>query len=277
MMDIEAEIFQDYSIDEIKQGFFEDERGYTCLICGERFEKGEIYSFADRLYEGKIAVKLHIKHKHQSVKEVLLNMNANNMGISELQLQLLNFFAKGMSDKEIAEYLGVSGSTIRNHRHKLRERERQNKIFISLMELLEEDGLGRIAAQLDRNKVDITEENTVSDKERKRILDKYMTESGRLKAYPNYERSKRVVLEAILVNFCLGTKYTEEEINHILKSIYIDYKLLKHELIAYNYLDRTTTGAIYWVKNYSKKYDEIAENLASNPQVLEECLEQIAK
>ena len=48
-MDIEAEVFQDYSIDEIKQGFIEDDKGYTCLICGERFEKGQIYSFSDIL------------------------------------------------------------------------------------------------------------------------------------------------------------------------------------------------------------------------------------
>ena len=262
-MDIEMEVFQDYSVDEIKQGFFEDDKGYTCLICGERFEKGEIYNFSGRLYEGKKAINLHIQYKHQSVKEVLLNMNASNMGISDLQLQLLNFFARGLSDKEIAEYLGVSSSTIRNHRHKLRERERQNKMFVSLMEILEEDGLGKSNAQVDRNRIDMTEEMILSDKERKRILDKYMTVSGRLKAYPNYERSKRVILEAIMVNFCVETKYEEEEINNILKSIYIDYKLLKHELIAYNYLGRTTTGAIYWVKNYSKPEDIKENNLIS--------------
>lgn len=275
MVDIEAEVFQDYSIDEIKQGFIEDDKGYICLICGERFEKGQIYSFSDRLYEGKVAVKLHIKYKHQSVKDVLLNMNANNMGISDLQLQLLNFFAKGLSDKEIADYLGVAGSTIRNHRHKLRERERQNKLFISLMELLTEDGF--VKNNIHMNKNDSIEENVLSDKERKRILDKYMTESGRLKAYPNYERSKKVILEAILVNFCMGTQYSEEEVNHILKSIYTDYKLLRHELIEYNYMDRTTTGAIYWVKNYSKPYENKTDFLSNHPQVVAECLEQIAK
>lgn len=276
-MDIEAEVFQDYSIDEIKQGFFEDDKSYTCLICGERFEKGEIYSFSDRLYEGKKAIQLHIKYKHQSVKDILLNMNANNMGISDLQLQLLNFFAKGLSDKEIAEYLGVTGSTIRNHRHKLKERERQNKLFISLMEILKEDGFGKTSTQLDRNRVDITDENSISDRERKRILDRYMTASGRLKTYPNYEKSRRVILEAILINFCTETKYTEEQVHDILKSIYGDYKLLKQELIAYNYLDRTTTGAIYWIKNYSKQYSVKENDLLGNPQVGEECLEQIAR
>lgn len=251
-MDNEAELFEGYSIEEIKQGFYEDKKRYTCLICGKRFEKGEIYSFSNKLYEGKKAIGLHIKSKHDSVKEILLKMKANNMGISELQLQLLNFFADGLSDKEIAERLGVSSSTIRNHRYKLRERERQNKMFISLMELLmEEKVVGRVTVQNDKDKIEM-EDDVVSDKERKRILDKYMTETGRLKAYPNYERNRRVILEAIMVNFYVGRKYTEAEIDQILESIFADFKLLKSELMAYGYIDRTNTGAIYWVKDYDR-------------------------
>lgn len=257
-MEYEVELFDGYSIEEIKQGFYEDKKGYTCLICGKRFEKGQIYSFSNKLYEGKKAIGLHIKSKHNSVKEVLLKTKANNMGISELQLQLLNFFADGLSDKEIAERLGVSSSTIRNHRYKLRERERQNKMFISLMELLMEDKvIGKISTPNEKDKAEAEEEG-VSDKERKRILDKYMTETGRLKAYPNYERNKKVILEAIMVNFYVGKKYTEGEINQILESIFIDFKRLKNELIAYGYIDRTDIGGIYWVKDYDRvDYPEV--------------------
>ncbi|MBE6023899.1 MAG: DUF2087 domain-containing protein [Cellulosilyticum sp.] len=250
-MDIETGLFEDYAIDEIKQGYTQDEKGYNCLICGERFEKGQIYSFSGKLYEGRKAIKLHIQYKHDSVKEVLLSMNANRMGISELQLQLLNFFAQGLSDKEIAAKLEVSTSTIRNHRHKLREREKQNKIFVSLMELLQQDGLGgRASLQHDKFKED-EQGRGISNQERKRILEQYMTPSGRLLDYPRHNPSKCVILEAILVNFVAGRKYLEKEIDDILRTIYEDYKLLKRELITYNYLDRTHTGAVYWVKEYN--------------------------
>lgn len=250
-MDNTAELFEGYSIEEIKQGFHEDQRGYTCLICGKRFDRGEVYNLSNKLYEGKKAICLHIRSKHDSVKEVLLKTKANNMGISELQLQLLNFFANGVSDKEIAEHLGVSGSTIRNHRYKLRERERQNKMFISLMELLEQDKT-MSKNQMDIEKNEINDE-VISDKERRHILDKYMTETGRIREYPSYERHKRIVLEAIMINFHKGKKYTEDEINQILMSIYTEFKILKKELITYGYIDRTLTGAIYWVKDYGKE------------------------
>lgn len=248
-MDIETELFEDYSVDEIKRGFLEDEKSYTCLICGSHFRKGEVYQISGKFYDSRKAIELHIKQAHQSVKETLLNIEANSMGISQLQLQLLNFFAKGLSDKEIAEHLGVAGSTIRNHRYKLRERERQNKVFIALMETLKADGhVAKGNSQMDRAKED--EQNMgVSDKERKRVLDKYMTASGRLKSYPSYERSKRIILEAILVNFYTGKKYSEAEIDRILGSIYKDYKMIRSELIMYHYLDRTNTGAVYWLKD----------------------------
>lgn len=243
-VELESELLGGCSLEEIKQGFIEEGTSYTCLVCGEHFEKGEIYTFAGRLYEGAKAIAIHIQQEHQSMQNVLLQVRANNMGISELQLQLLNFFANGLTDKEIAEYLGVSGSTIRNHRYKLRERERQNKLFLALMESLGDDGIVSARGSFEG------ESDLVSDKEKKRILDRYMTDAGALKSYPHFEKSRRVVLETVLKNFAIGKPYSEEDIKEILSGIYSDYKFLKSELMAYDYLDRTNKGAIYWVKNY---------------------------
>lgn len=252
-VEIESELLGECSVEAIKRGFIEGEACCTCVLCGERFEKGKIYMFTDKFYEGSKAVTVHIQQEHQSVGTFLLNLRANNMGISELQLQLLNFFAKGLTDKEIADYLGVSGSTIRNHRYKLRERERQNKLFLALMETLESDGLGggRASLQGERlREIELGEVSPINEREKKRILERYMTDSGRLKSYPQFEKNRRIVLEAILKNFCIGKCYSEEELQNILSGIYRDYKLLKDELMAYDYIDRTNKGAIYWIKNY---------------------------
>lgn len=44
--------------------------------------------------------------------------------------------AEGISDKEMAKSLGVAPSTIRNHRYKLREKEKQARLFLTMMDLL---------------------------------------------------------------------------------------------------------------------------------------------
>lgn len=249
-VEIETEILESCSLEEIKRGFVHDSEEYICIMCGEHFEKGEIYTFSGRLYEGSKAIKVHIEQEHESVKSVLLNTSAQNMGISQLQLQLLNFFAKGFTDKEIAEKLGVSGSTIRNHRYKLRERERQNKLFLALMETLKQENiLSKIQKEPAKANASYAV-SIISDKERKRIQSRYMTSPDKLDSYPDFEKNKRIVLEAILVHFSVGKRYSEDEINEILGGIYKDYKLLRNELMTYGYLDRTNKGAIYWVKDY---------------------------
>lgn len=73
---------------------------------------------------------------HGSVLEYLLHRNPGLLGLSEVQLELLRMLAEGCTDKEIAAQKRVSPSTVRNHRFKLREKERQARLFLALMELL---------------------------------------------------------------------------------------------------------------------------------------------
>lgn len=100
-METEAELLGEYSLEEIKRGFIEDKEGYMCMMCGERFEKGEVYTYSGRFYEGGKAVRVHIKQEHQSVKKFLLASKAHSMGISELQLQILNFLLKDLRTKKL--------------------------------------------------------------------------------------------------------------------------------------------------------------------------------
>ena len=53
---------------------------------------------------------------------------------------VIEAMGEGLSDKEIAERQKISASTVRNHRFKLREKERQARAFLAMMELLKEMG-----------------------------------------------------------------------------------------------------------------------------------------
>ncbi len=128
------------SVEDIKSGYRFDflKNKYVCLFCGKEYERGIVFPFEDLLFEAERAVQNHIKIIHGNVFECLVGLNKKFNDISEVQKDLLKLFYKGLSDKEIVEQQGGgSTSTIRSHRYKLKEREKQAKVFLAIMSLLE--------------------------------------------------------------------------------------------------------------------------------------------
>lgn len=245
----------DSTIEEIKRGYVESSNEITCIICGKTFIKGEIYSIGNRLYDAEKAAKLHIEGEHNSTLDYLLHMNSAFTGISDIQREVISLFAQNIPDKDIASKLGVSPSTIRNHRFKLREKEKQARIFLALMELLS-DNTSRKISTLDtsvlcdahKGATTVDDRFNISDEEKRKIINIYMDDKGALKNYPTKEKRKIIVLEEIAKNFSPKKKYSEKEINTLLKRIYEDYVTLRRALIEYGFLERTNNGSTYWVK-----------------------------
>lgn len=255
-MDVQSkELFWDASIDEVKKGFIENDDEYKCIICEETFQKGQIYEIDSKLYDAKKAAEIHIEEKHGSILRYLLGMNSSFIGVSEVQKEVIMLMAQGLSDKESAARLGVANSTIRNHRYKLREKEKQAKLFLAMMDLL---------SNSTNKKINILEKETIcdpyktatilddryniTDKEKEDTIKRYIDASGALKNYPSKEKKKVIVLEKIAKNFSKGKIYSEKEINRILKRIYEDYATLRRALIEYGFIERTDDCSKYWVK-----------------------------
>ena len=70
----------------------------------------------------------------------------------------------------------------------------------------------------------------------------------RLKTFPPKEKMKVVILRTIAKEFEEGIRYSEVQVNEILKDIYPDYVTLRRYLIEYGYLERTRDGSAYWKK-----------------------------
>lgn len=244
-MHVDISSFQEMPIKVIKDGYVLTKENYTCLICGETFKAGEVYSVGSKLYEGSKAIVAHIKEAHGTVLENLLSTQASALGITELQKQLLTLFASGMSDKEVAQKLEVAGSTIRNHKSKLREKEKQAKLYIAIMELIEELGGGKIMFSESDSKEN---EQEITPKQKKKILDQYITETGTLRNYPASDSNKQVVLEAVVQEFNQNERYNECEVNQVLSYLYTDYQMIKEDLLNYGYLARADRGDIFWVR-----------------------------
>ena len=101
------------------------------MFCGKSFEKGKIFQEEDGLYDAFGAVRAHVKMAHGTPTNCLLSGNPAAAGISGVQKRLLELLSEGKNDRQIAAEMGITPSTVRNHRFRLREKEKQAKIFLA--------------------------------------------------------------------------------------------------------------------------------------------------
>lgn len=255
-MDV-SELFWNSSIEDMKKGYIynEKEEKFTCIICGKTYEKGVIYKEEDNYFEAEKWMKIHIEKDHGSVFNYIINMNKKYTGLTDIQRDFLNYYKNNLSDKEIAGKMGGTKSTIRNHRFKLREREKQAKIFLTLMSIANESVEKNTTSQstdslvtVHKSAAMVDDRFVVTEKERETIIKNYFDNSGHLKEFPSKEKRKIIVLNHIINNFQLDRKYTEPEVNRILERIFEDYVSLRRALIEYGFMDRKTDCSLYWVK-----------------------------
>lgn len=241
--------FQHATVAEIKRGYIEENDSYLCLLCGEQIEKGIIYPHEGMLFEAEKFTKVHIQQEHQSVFHHLINLDKKMTGLTEHQMKLLELFYQGKSDVEVKDELEIgSSSTIRHHRFALKEKERQAKNFLAIMELLKEKDqhapkfvpVHPTATMVD-DRYNITEEEQVS------TLEKYM-KNGKLTKFPLKQKQKLIVLREIVKQLERQKDYTEKQLNEVIKNIYEDYVMIRRYLIEYGFLDRKVDGSLYWVK-----------------------------
>lgn len=249
------ERFWEATVEELSQGFYYDGEieKYTCLFCYEAFENGVIYPMNGRLLEAKKAVAQHIINSHGSPFDYLLSMDKKYTGLSDHQKQLLICFKAGLNDKEIVKEMdGGSPSTVRNHRFKFREKEKQAKIYLAIMNVLnnqtEKNHKDFIQIHKGAKMVDDRYAITVDEKEK--VLETYFKQglNGPLDSFPSKEKRKIIILQHILSRFTPNKQYTENEVNTLLKSIYTDFATIRRYLIEYGFMERSKDCTEYWVK-----------------------------
>ncbi|WP_080844133.1 DUF2087 domain-containing protein [Cytobacillus gottheilii] len=246
------ELFWGATIEELKKGYTEKGQHFVCLLCGRSSERGIVYEQQGVFYEAEKFMQLHLKEEHQSVFHHLMGLDKKLTGLTEHQNRLLRLFYEGKSDGEIREEMGIgSASTIRNHRFVLKEKERQAKLFLTLMELLKEHDHDETAfipihpqARMIDDRYNVTEEESI------KILNKYFPQGveGKLASFPPKEKQRLIILRAAAERISSEKKYDEKEMNTVLAGVFDDYVLLRRYLIEYGFLAREKDGSAYWLK-----------------------------
>lgn len=222
----------------------ETEDELICGICGEKFHKGQIYPQDDKFFTAAWAFKMH-QEQHNILEEVL-KLPRSVTGLTEVQEILLPLLYEGLKDEEIAVRMNISKSTVRNHKFRLREKEKQAKNFLTIMEKLQLKHDEEVLPHKGATMVD--DRYQTNQKEQEKVLETYFTSEGALRSFPAREKKKIIVLRKISSYFNEGVTYTEKEVNRILSRIYEDHVLLRRYLIEYGFLDRTRDGSVYILK-----------------------------
>lgn len=250
------EWFWNATMEELIKGYVYDgmDEKFVCLFCSESFEDGIIYPIDGTLYEAKKAVVCHIQHAHRSVFDYYIDLDKKYTGLTDHQKELLLHFKEGLSDKEIVQKQnGGSASTVRNHRFKLKEKEKQAKVFLAIMTLLHESSNQKKEQQFvsfHKGAKMVDDRYAITEAEKDKVLSTYFKEGidGKLDTFPSKEKRKLIVLQNIMRRFELNKTYMEKEVNDILKSVYSDYVTIRRYLIEYGFMERSKDCLQYWVK-----------------------------
>ena len=247
------EDFWNTTLEELKRGYVYDPKAetYTCLICGEAFLQGRIYESKGLLFDARKAVESHITDKHSSVFEFLLGLGKEYTGFTDHQKKLLRYFYEGRTDKEISAELSGSASTVRNYRFSFREKEKQAKVTLAVLELLKEGSRNKESFVDFHRTVEMVDERfAVTQEEYDKILQVHFKEGldGELSHFPKKEKKKLAILRHLIKRFETNRQYTEAEVNEILKESFHDFVTLRRYLIDYGFMDRKADGSSYWVR-----------------------------
>lgn len=239
--------FQDLSVEELTNGFKETQQSYHCLFCEAQFSKDEVYPKDDKFYTAKGLMKVHIAEVHESSFHALIKLDKKTTGLSDVQVEMLNYFYIGTPDEQIIKETNITSvSTIRQHRFKLREKEKQAKVFLALMEQLKNPQ----TYEIHKGAKQVDERYGIEQAEREKVLATYFKDGldQGIDTIPSKEKKKLIILQHICNRFDESAIYTEKEVNEILKTVNADFVSLRRHLIEYGFMERNNEGSKYWLK-----------------------------
>lgn len=228
---------EDCTVDEIKKGYKTLETGYKCLCCNQFYESGEIVKIENRFFNAQKAMEKHIEFEHGSIANYLLDLDKKDIGVSDVQKNILLDMFNKLSNNDIGEKEHITQSTVRNHKFKLKEKLKQAKLFVALMEHIEE---------IENNK-NLFLDGLNSKEDDRDIIKKFISD-GKLIRFPKNNSDWDGLLCFIAKTMGKNKEYTEKEINKLLINYNEDYVTLRRYLIEFGYLDRDKSGKKYWAK-----------------------------
>ena len=166
------------------------------------------------------------------------------------RLRIIGLLAGGPHTvEELAAILNLGISTVSHHLSRLAKahlvdaraegyyssyRLEPEQLTAMAKRLLKKESLPILAADLDVSSYD------------KKVLSAFLTRDGRFTSFPAQEKKFLVLVRYALEAFEKGKRYTEKEVNKILKRFSDDTALLRRAFVDYGMMKREGGGGEYW-------------------------------
>ena len=166
------------------------------------------------------------------------------------RLKIVGLLAeKSYSVEELAELLQLKPSTVSHHLARLSEAglvrarsESYYNIYQLDQSVLEEkkrtmftrSELSSVAAEVDADAYD------------KKMIRDYTRRDGSLKTLQSQRKKLEAILRFVVKDFDMEKRYSEKQVNEILKRYYNDTATLRRELVGFGLMQREGGGGEYW-------------------------------
>jgi DNA-binding CsgD family transcriptional regulator len=234
-----------YTMKDYQQGYTQIGEVLHCLYCDQTYRIGVVYPQDQDLLTAPLAMQAHLARVHQGALAALFAQGRESLGLAQAQFDILQLQAKGLTDTVIAQRMGISTSTVRNHRFKLREKERQATRFLAVLNNMHDGQKETLLPHPGATQLD--ERYDITPKEQQQILKNLMDEKGWISTWPSKEKRKLVLLAKLSEDLAPQKNYSEQAVNEILQQHVADYVTVRRYLIEYGFLQRTRDGRTYWV------------------------------
>jgi predicted transcriptional regulator len=81
----------------------------------------------------------------------------------------------------------------------------------------------------------------------RKVVNNFCDSDGRVRQFPAQQKKFEAILRYVIQAFEPGKRYSEKEVNEILKNYSDDTATLRRGFIEYKYMQRETGGSQYWL------------------------------
>lgn len=166
------------------------------------------------------------------------------------RLKIVGLLAeKPYSVEELASLLELKPPTVSHHLAKLAEvglvrshTESYYNVYRLDQDMLKE----KTRSMFSRQELSTVVSEVDADAYDKKVIKDYARRDGSLKTLPSQRKKREAILRYVVKAFDAGKRYSEKQVNELLKRYHPDTATLRRELVGFGLMQREGGGGEYW-------------------------------